>query len=258
VACFVLAAFAKATALYAAVAMAATLALNGKPRRALGLVAGTLAGTIALLGLANAASDGRMLETLRACMLGGGLSNLLRSPMSTVYVLIRQDPLCSLLLILFFVSLTTLPREGWKEPLTWLALGALAMTVFLFASPGVDVNHLLDFYVVSLLFVGYQVVRGRLIPALATRAIAAGVVLTMFAAYIDLRHSMLSGEISERAAVRALVERVRDARKPLFTSDGFIPSAQNERSYMLDNWMYEMLRGVDPRYDRALQDRVAA
>ena len=42
--------------------------------------------------------------------------------MSTVYVLIRQDPLCTLLLIFFFVSLMTLPREAWSERLTWLAL----------------------------------------------------------------------------------------------------------------------------------------
>ena len=257
IAFFALAVLAKATAAYAALAMALALALNGRPRRALVLGAGTLLAAASLLVLANAASDGRMMESMRACMFGGGLSNMLRAPMSTVYVLIRQDPLCSLLLILFFVSLMSLPWDGWKEPLTLQALAALAMTVFLFASPGVDVNHLLDFYVVTTLFVGYQIVRGRLFPALATRAIAVGVAFTMFAAYLDLRHSMLDGEISQRSAVRALVREVRVDGKPIFTSDGFIPSAENERSYMLDNWMFQMLRGTDSRFDSALQAKLA-
>jgi hypothetical protein len=257
IACFVLAILGKASAGYAVAAMALVYALNGKPRRGLVLLTATLAAAAALVVLANLASDGRMLDSMRACMFGGGLSNTLRAPMSAVYVLIRQDPLCSLLLILFFVSLMTLPAEGWKEPLTWLALAAMAMTVFLFASPGVDINHLLDFYVIALLFVGCQAARGRLFPALTVRAIAVGALFTMFAAYLDVRHSMIDGEISERSTVRALVRDVRVPGKPIFASDGFIPSAEGERSYMLDNWMYEMLRRTDPRYDAALQEKLA-
>src|SRR5262245_48403686 len=120
---FVLAILAKATAAYAVGAIAIGFILNGKPRRGFLLAAATVIASALVLVAANAASDGRMLESMRACMLGGGLSNLVRAPMSTVYVLIRQDPLCSLLLILFFVSLLTLPRAGWTEPLTLLALG---------------------------------------------------------------------------------------------------------------------------------------
>jgi hypothetical protein len=189
-------------------------------------------------------------------MFGGGLSNTLRAPMSTVYVLIRQDPLCSLLLIFFFVSLLTMPRDGWREPLTWLAIGSLAMTVSLFASPGVDINHLLDFYSMTTLFIGYQVVRERLAPVLATRAMAVGAAFTLCAAYLDVRHSMLDGEISNRPVVRELVRQVRNG-KPILASDGFIPSAENERSFMLDNWMYQMLRRTDPRFDRLLQSKIA-
>jgi len=253
---FVLAILAKATAAYAAGAVAIAIILNRKPRRGFLLAAATVFAAALLLAAANAASDGRMLESMRACMFGGGLSNTLRAPMSTVYVLIRQDPLCSLLLIFFFVSLLTMPPEGWREPLTWLAIGSLAMTVLLFASPGVDINHLLDFYAMTTLFIGYQVVRERLAPALATRAMAVGVAFTLCAAYLDVRHSMLDGEIANRPAVRTLVRQVRSG-KPILASDGFIPSAENERSFMLDNWMYQMLRRTDPRFDQLLQSKIA-
>jgi hypothetical protein len=253
---FVLAIFAKATAAYAVGAVAIAIILNRKPMRGFMLAAGTVFAAALLLAVANAASDGRMLESMRACMFGGGLSNTLRAPMSAVYVLIRQDPLCSLLLIFFFVSLLTMPRDGWREPLTWLAIGSLAMTVFLFASPGVDINHLLDFYSMTALFIGYQVVRERLAPGLATRAMAVGVAFTLCAAYLDVRHSMLDGEISNRPVVRQLVRQVRNG-KPILASDGFIPSAENERSFMLDNWMYQMLRRTDPRFDRLLQSKIA-
>src|SRR4029453_16231441 len=187
---------------------------------------------------------------------GGALSNTLRAPMSAVYVLIRQDPLCSLLLIFFFVSLLTMPRDGWREPLTWLGIGSLGVAGFFFASPGVDINHLLDFYSMTALFIGYQVVRERLAPALATRAMAVGVAFTLCAAYLDVRHSMPDGEISNPPVVRQLVRQVRNG-KPILASDGFIPSAENERSFMLDNWMYQMLRRTDPRFDRLLQSKIA-
>jgi hypothetical protein len=253
---FVLAIFAKATAAYAVGAVAIAIIFRRKPMRGFMLATATVFAAALLLAVANAASDGRMLESMRACMFGGGLSNTLRAPMSAVYVLIRQDPLCSLLLIFFFVSLLTMPRDGWREPLTWLAIGSLAMTVLLFASPGVDINHLLDFYSMTMLFIGYQVVRERLAPALATRAMAVGVALTLCAAYLDVRHSMLDGEISNRPVVRELVRQVRNG-KPILASDGFIPSAENERSFMLDNWMYQMLRRTDPRFDRLLQSKIA-
>ena len=253
---FVLAIFAKATAAYAVGAVAIAIIAHRKPKRGVLLAAATVFAASLLLAVANAASDGRMLESMRACMFGGGLSNTLRAPMSAVYVLIRQDPLCSLLLIFFFVSLLTMPREGWREPLTWLTIGSLAMTVFLFASPGVDINHLLDFYSMTTLFIGYQVVRERLAPGLATRAMAVGVAFTLCAAYLDVRHSMLDGEISNRPVVRQLVRQVRNG-KPILASDGFIPSAENERSFMLDNWMYQMLRRTDPRFDRLLQSKIA-
>jgi hypothetical protein len=253
---FVLAILAKATAAYAVGAVAIAIIFHRKPKRGLLLAATTVFAAALLPAVANAASHGRMLESMRACMFGGGLSNTLRAPMSAVYVLIRQDPLCSLLLIFFFVSLLTMPRDGWREPLTWLAIGSLAMTVFLFASPGVDINHLLDFYSMTALFIGYQVVRERLAPGLATRAMAVGVAFTLCAAYLDVRHSMLDGEISNRPVVRQLVRQVRNG-KPILASDGFIPSAENERSFMLDNWMYQMLRRTDPRFDRLLQSKIA-
>src|SRR6266540_7497544 len=102
---FVLAILAKATAAYAVGAMAIAIVLNGKPGRGFLLAAGTVLSAVVLFTVANAASDGRMMASMLACMFGGGLSNTLRAPMSTVYVLIRQDPLCTLLLIFFFVSL---------------------------------------------------------------------------------------------------------------------------------------------------------
>ena len=85
---------------------------------------------------------------------------------------------------------------------------------------------------------------------------AVGVAFTLCAAYLDVRHSMLDGEISNRPVVRELVRQVRNG-KPILASDGFIPSAENEHSFMLDNWMYQMLRRTDPRFDRLLQSKIA-
>src|SRR5262245_6253019 len=81
---FVMAILAKGTAAYAAAAMVVTLALNGRRRGAAALAAGTALGAAALLLVANVASEGRMLESMRACMVGGVLANTSRATVDRV------------------------------------------------------------------------------------------------------------------------------------------------------------------------------
>jgi hypothetical protein len=156
------------------------------------------------------------------------------------------------------VAAANMTRDGWREPLTVLMVAALGLAVVINASPGADVNHLLDFYVVALLFVASQMTRGRLQPNLAAWSIAVAASLTMVAAYLDLRHDMLSGERAQVPAVRALVRDFREPGKPIFSADAMLPSLEGERSYMLDNWMYQFLRRTDPRYDSAITSRIAS
>jgi hypothetical protein len=156
---FSLAIVAKPTAVFGVLGVAAAFALNGRRKSAGVLAAATLGSATILLLAANAASDGRMIETMRACATGGAvLWNYVHAPLAFVYTLVHLDPMSVVISTLFFAGLIALPQSGWKEIPTAVAVASLAMLVALNATPGIDFNHFLDFFGFALIFVGYQVV----------------------------------------------------------------------------------------------------
>src|SRR5262245_10486564 len=93
-ACFCLAFLAKSTTLFglAAVATALFLRGGGSRLRAFRLVISAVGAAVVVLALVNVASDGRMLESLRATATGGaGRWQLFMSPLEVLNDLVRQD-----------------------------------------------------------------------------------------------------------------------------------------------------------------------
>ena len=170
---FSLAIFAKVSAGFGVAAMATALALNGRARKGIALATITLATTAVLLLATNAASDGRMLDTMRACATAGAtLWNYAHAPLTFAYTLVHQDPMSVVITILLVVGVAALPRSGWREIPTCIAVASLAMVLVLETSPGIDFNHFLDFFGCALIFVGYQIVRGRIPAPLGTGAVS--------------------------------------------------------------------------------------
>jgi hypothetical protein len=250
---FVAAACAKVTALYSVVGIAAAFAINGKVRQAVQLAGGAAIGTLLALGLADWASSGRMMESFRACMfIGSGLQSARRAPLGAAYAMARQDALSVLLLTLFGASALIMPRQRWKDPIVCLTLSALAMVVVLYSSPGVDFNHLIDFYVVATLLAGYLMVHVPRFQSSTPPLVAAAVLLSIAGFYVDSRHAVVNPLATQLPKVRALLSTAGAAATPIFADTGVVPALVGETNYLVDPYMFGQLRARDDRYEAAL------
>ena len=250
---FSLAIFAKVTAGFGVAAMAAALSLNGRPRRAAALAAATFGATMVLLLSANAVSAGRMLETMRACAsLGATFWNYLHAPLTFAYTLVHQDPMSIVVSVLFAVGLWVLPWAGWKELPTCVGVASLGMLVALETSPGIDFNHFLDFFGWALIFVGYQIVRGRLPGAFATAALAVAAAMSIVVFFYDIREAQRQPVQYQVANVRTYLAGMDLGTRPVFSHNPLFPAIDGKPSSMIDVVMFRHLRLQDSRFEREL------
>jgi hypothetical protein len=255
---FTLAILAKVSAVYGVLAMAACLAVNGRPRRAVLLAAVTGIATVIVLLAANAASGGRMLESMRASATGGARPwDYLHAPLTFLNILVRQDPMTIVITTLFFAGLAAIPGGGWREPATLVALASLAALVALFSSPGIASNHLLDFLGLALIFVGYQVTRGRIHASLGTRALSIAAAMSIVLFFYDIREGRFPFENQEVATVRAFLRQVNVGNRPIFSWNPLFPALEGQRAVLLDPFMFRLLRRGDPRFSNMLHASLA-
>jgi len=254
---FTLAVLAKVTAVYGVLAMALYGALNGRPTRALALAGVTAVATLLLLLAANAASDGRMLASMRASATPGArLWDYLHAPMTFLNILVRQDPMSIVVTTLFFVGLAAIPWHAWREPATVIALASLAVLVALFSSPGIDFNHFIDFLGFALIFVGYQITRGRIPASLVTRALSVAATMSIVLFFYDVREGRPPFENGPVGAVRAYLRQVNVGQGPVLSWNPLFPALEGERSFLLDPFMFRLLRRDDARFSSVLDARL--
>lgn len=253
---FSLAIFAKVSAGFGLVAIVLALALNGHARRGVVLAVATLGTTMALLLTANGFSSGRMLETMQACAsLGATFWNYAHAPLTFIYTLVHQDPMSIVISVLFGVGLLALPRTGWREIPTCVGVASLAMVIALDTSPGIDFNHFLDFFGCALIFVGYQIVRGRL-PSFATGALAIAAAMSVVLFFYDIREAQREPVRYQVAAVRAYLSGMNLGTRPVFSHNPLFPAIDGKPSSMIDVVMFRHLRLQDSKFERALDASV--
>jgi hypothetical protein len=255
---FSLAIVAKVSAAFGVLAMAASLALNGRGRRAGALAAATLGSATTLLLGANAASAGRMIETMRACATGGAVFwNYIHAPLAFLYTLVHQDPMSVVVSTLFVAGLFALPGCGWKEIPSCIAVASLAMTVALDTSPGIDFNHFLDFFGCALIFVGYQLARGRIHAPLGALALSIAASMSMVLFFYQIREARRDPVHAQVAAVRSYLSGIGLGTAPVFSDNPLFPAIDGGESSMIDGVMFRILRLKDPQFASVLESRIA-
>lgn len=254
---FSLAIVAKPSAGFGLVAMAAAFVLNGRPRRAGALAALTLVTTLVLLLVANGASAGRMIEIMRACATAGAtLRDVAHAPLTFMYTLVHQDPMSVVISILFSIGLFTLPPSAWREIPTCIAVGSLGMILALDTSPGIDFNHFLDFFGCALVFVGYQIARGRVPVSLAAGALSVAAVMSVVLFFYDIREARRDPARYQVSAVRAHLAGMDLGARPVLSHNPLFPVIDGKPSSMIDVVMFRLLRSRDPQLANALNARI--
>src|SRR4051812_2649235 len=148
---FIAAFMTKITCVYAPAAATLALLLAGRRAAAAKLAVITSLGAIITLGLVDYISDGRAIESFRACGLAGASALSLVNPLaiSRAIQLIYTSHLLTAVFLLTIVALTAW-RPAWLALPTLYLFGATAITAIIFSSPGtILTNHIVDAYVAA-------------------------------------------------------------------------------------------------------------
>ena len=149
---FVCAFMTKVTCVYAPAAAILTLLIAGRRAAALKLAAATAVGGLLFLVALNIASDGRALESFRACALGGATLSSLLNPMAITRLvqLIGTSHLLTVVFVLTSVAIV-ISRPSWFQLPVLYLLGAAAITAVIFTSPGtILTSQIVDAYVAAI------------------------------------------------------------------------------------------------------------
>ncbi|MFT3913893.1 MAG: hypothetical protein QM704_07205 [Anaeromyxobacteraceae bacterium] len=260
---FGLAFAAKPTALTAPAAGAAWLLLRGDRRAAVALATGVAALAAAVVGAADALSDGRFLALLAACAAGGaGPADLLRGPARLVGELVHEDRAGIVLLCAGLAAALaaapghlraarTGPLAPAALPALWL-LAALAGAVVVFSSPGTTSNHLIEAEAASAAAFAGAWEAGR-------RARWVARALAPLAAVAGLAAALHLGAVDHRDSTRLRDLRAVSAWLPpgsILSEDPLLPLLRGERPYLLDPFMLRLAAARDAGVAQPLEQRL--
>lgn len=218
-------------------------------RDALQLAAATACGCLVVLGTMYFASHGRVFAIFRACASGGGsLSYKLQAPVHFLSKAFDVDPV----FVLFLVPAAALGWTAFKNSKTeilplYFAL-ALLVTVVIFSSPGIGVNHLLDLDVAAVLLLIISISR---LPAAAE--VGAGILAFTLLVAIAPTATGLHGDLGRRSFprdVREVLDRIPGPAsandKPILAENPMVVLKSGKSPYVLDPFMFRILAATHP------------
>jgi len=230
---FALAFSAKVTTLFGLAAGIAYLGLRRNYRASGRLIAIAGLAMLATLAAAYIASNGRILESMIVSGSGGaGITDILKAPIK-----FGLFACLDLGFLPFFVAAMILLAARWggafRDLPAQAVLWTLAATVFLFGSPGIDFNHLIDLHIACVIFVTLHAAQNDL-PRVSTRIFSAGGFVATAAILI------VCG-----IAVRAFPTPLHDDRLaaynaahgdsgPILSEDPWVPVTGGESPFVLD------------------------
>ncbi|MCC6797211.1 MAG: hypothetical protein IT366_18990 [Candidatus Hydrogenedentes bacterium] len=254
---FSLAFAAKITTLFGLAACIVYLALQKKYRDGLRMILAAAVGMIAVLVAAYFASGGRIIESMRVCGSGGaGLVDILTAPFKFALFACLD-----LGFLPFFVAtaivLAARVSELFRELHAHAVLWTLAVTIFIFGSPGIDFNHLLDLHVACVALLTIHMAQGTR-PHLATRICAAGGLLASTAIFAVCAIAVRAFPVALHDDRLAAYNAAHDGSGPVLSEDPWVPVMGGETPFLLDPFNLRLACAKDERVQKDLWNRIAS
>jgi len=233
---------AKPTAVSGLLASVLWLGLSGDRHRALALLASSAAGYAAVATLVIAGGGAAAYGAGGA---GWSVATLLAAPWEMAR-LARQVPETLVFIELGLAASVALlvmrpSRQALAAAALLLSTGLTTAPIFMFE--GTDTNHLLDLHAVSV------IAMGAWIDAAAADAIFAPTALALagLAASLSLTSGLAHAAAEQRwGSLAQVLALVADRQGPVLAENPLVPIARGERPYMVDAFMFRLLRERNP------------
>ena len=268
--CFTLALAAKVTSLAIPVAAVAGLLVAGRLRLAIAVSWRLMAGGVLFLALVYLTSDGRAIESWRACMFAGTDAGGTFGSVLDGYFL-RMTRYSHLLKALLAIAVGAIAfatwrayRErnasGWRSAgfIATLFAGATGSTALLLSSPGtVPSNQMVEWVLMVLVVLAFLAFAQ---PRLARAVVVAVSVVTLWASWQDvarLRQTWQTRPTAAEAAERErLLARVAAASGPVLAESPLWPVVASGDVFMLDPFALRVVMQSRQDIERDLSGRV--
>jgi hypothetical protein len=252
---FALAFGTKLTTVFGLAAALVFLWRSGQRKAALVVLGSMAAGVLLIAAAAFAASEGRILDAWwAATSTASGIQPLLSAPFNFARA-VRKIPetLAFVQLGIAATLFLAIRRRGRLDLASSLFVATLVITMVIFAAEGTDTNHILDLQVASLIVVGAW------LASVSDDARAFGhAALTVagLAASLSLVHGIADPGVDDhRGRAREVLAFVKDTARPILAENALVPVVASQRPYMLDPYMFTLLRRSSPDVaDRLFRD----
>ncbi len=202
------------------------------------------------------APHGRFWTIFNACASGGtDLRGALAGPLNMATTAARLDPVMLWFGALALIALLPVLLSGrlLRYLPALLFLMTLAVTAFLYGTPGVNDNHLIDLQAASLILIATQLSR-----ATATQQkwqVTALALAVLFAAIPTLRH-FKNHDLRFTAPLPDRARHHRRTSRPILAENPIVPLLAGQRPYVLDAWMLRVLRQRIPGFGDPLLEKL--
>jgi hypothetical protein len=240
-----LALLAKPTLVWApAAAVLARLIASGlRPALKLGILVTVF--TVGGLVLVGWASHGELIRSFKACASGGGVS--LKIWLENMHGIRPGD----LAWIFGGAGLTLLRgRKGLADPMCTAGLVCIPVTLVLYASKGIHVNHFIDSSATGALGVGAAFLDKSFRASLSRKVL---IVCTFLGVAEGI---VLDGMLVKAGELQATVAAIPPGRDPVLSEQPWIPLLMGERAFCLDAFSLLITRKTIPAISADLMDRL--
>jgi hypothetical protein len=251
----------KVTCVYAPAAATLALLMAGRRRAAVKFAASTMVGGIVLFVIFNAISDGRAIESFRACALAGSSFRSLFSvtAITRAMQLIATSHLLTVV-FLFTIGALAISRQEWTRLPALYLLMAGGVTAVIFTSPGtILTSQIVDAYVAAVVVLTTVVSRQS---GLFRRAgYAAIIALGVWTAGQNVARVL---SMIEQRTVQAgssdrqqLIAAVNACQGSIVSESAMVPIFAGLRPVLLDAFAFHVVASNRPEVEKDLVDRIA-
>jgi hypothetical protein len=185
------------------------------------------------------ASHGRIVTIFKACAAAGTSPiRTLLGPFHLLSVAVRDDPG---LLLFFFVALIILPNRSARSLPVLFFITTIAVTAFIFGSPGTSWNHLLDLQVASVIVIAAWLAdKGP--PVLKQVGTYSFALATLLAAIPVVHLLQAEDRIYPPRRFERAIALIGHAQKPILGENPLLPVLAGQRPYVMDPFMFRVVR----------------